>query len=402
MAEKRRRFSPQFKAEAVQMVIESGRPISDVARDLGIERKTLNKWVNDYQRAHLGRGEPFPRGQAPSGASGRAGSREEELEAEVRRLRLENEFLKKPRGLLRQDLAVGVRCALVEAEKVTYPVAWMCAVLGVPRSSYYAWRARATCPTATGARRRALAAQVRRVFDQARQTFGCRRVTAQLNREGVECSVGLVADLMRELGLKAVQPRGYRRTTIAGEQPVDSPDLLQRDFAPASCAPGERLVGDITYLRTGQGWLYLATVIDLATRMVVGWQLADHLRTSLVVDALQMAIHAGRVQHGALFHSDRGCQYTSSQYVRFCHAHHIRTSLGRTGVCWDNATAESFFAALKNDLYHRHTWPTQADARTAVAEYIEVFYNRHRLHSTLGYRTPHEALTHHQQPTTAA
>ena len=158
----------------------------------------------------------------------------------------------------------------------------MCGLLDVPRSSFYAWRGRVESPTA--ARRRVLAVEVARVFELSRQTFGCRRIAAALNRDGVECSVGLVADLMRELGLKAVQPRAYKRTTVPGEQPVDAPDLLGRDFT--ATAPGERLVGDITYLRTGEGWLYLATVIDLATRMVVGWQLADHMRTSLVVDAL--------------------------------------------------------------------------------------------------------------------
>jgi hypothetical protein len=182
----------------------------------------------------------------------------------------------------------------------------MCGLLGVARSSYYAWRERTETPTQ--ARRRELGAHVRRVFDESRATFGCRRVAAALNREGHECSVGLVADLMRELGLKAVQPRAYKRTTIPGEQPVESADLIGRDFDPASGAPGERLVGDITYLRTGEGWLYLATVIDLATRMVIGWQLADHLRTSLVVDALQMGIDAGLLAPDAIFHSDRGCQ----------------------------------------------------------------------------------------------
>jgi putative transposase len=208
---------------------------------------------------------------------------------------------------------------------------------------------------------------------------------------------------MRELGLRAVQPRAYKRTTIPGEQPVDSPDLLERDFDPASSAPGERLVGDITYPRTGQGWLYLATVIDLATRMVVGWQLAPRLRTSLVVDALQMAITGGYVQPDAIFHSDRGCQqYTSREFVAFCTAGHIRTSVGRTGVCWDNAAAESFFAALKNEMYCRHTWPTRAWVRFAVAEHIEVFYNRKRLHSTLGYHTPFEALTHYRTAAAAA
>lgn len=193
---------------------------------------------------------------------------------------------------------------MIEAEKANYKIAWMCGLLGVARSSFYAWRNRVE--TATAARRRVLAVDVARVFATSRQTFGCRRIAAALNRAGIECSVGLVADLMRELGLKAVQPRAYKRTTIRGEQPMDSPDLLGRDFT--ASAPGERLVGDITYLRTGEGWLYLATVIDLATRMVVGWQLADHMRTSLVVDALAMAITHGNVQPDAIFHSDRGCQ----------------------------------------------------------------------------------------------
>jgi putative transposase len=145
---------------------------------------------------------------------------------------------------------------------------------------------------------------VRRVFDESRHTSGCRRVAAQLNREGIDCSVGLVADLMRELGLRAVQPRCYKPTTVPGEEPVESPDLIGRDFT--APAPGQRLVGDITYLRTGEGWLYLATVIDLCTRMVVGWQLADHMPTSLVVDALQMAVDAGHVNAEAVFHSDPG------------------------------------------------------------------------------------------------
>src|ERR671932_866 len=192
----------------------------------------------------------------------------------------------------------------------------MCDLLGVPRSSFYAWRNRAE--TATQARRRTLAAQIQRVFDDSRQTFGCRRIAAQLNREGHECSVGLVADLMRELGLRAVQPRASKPTTLPADQPVIAPDLLERDFDPAGSGAGERFVGDITYLRTGQGWLYLATVIDLATRMVVGWQLATHMRTSLVTDALQMATDGGHVAADAIFHSDRGTQggfHRSSQHL---------------------------------------------------------------------------------------
>jgi putative transposase len=287
---------------------------------------------------------------------------------------------------------------VIDAEKANYPIAWMCRLLRVPRSSFYAWTNRTESPTR--ARRRALAVEVAAEFEVSRQTSGCRRITAALNRRGIECSVGLVADLMRELGLAAVQPRAYKRTTLPDNAPVAAPDLLERDFT--ASAPGQRLVGDITYLRTGEGWLYLATVIDLATRMVVGWQLAAHMRTALVTDALHMAIDAGQVAPDALFHSDRGTQYTSAEFVAFTSKNGIRRSVGRTGVCWDNAAAESFFATLKNEMYYRQSFSTRARARFAVAEYIEVFYNRRRLHSTLGYRTPHEALTDYQAVATAA
>jgi putative transposase len=287
---------------------------------------------------------------------------------------------------------------VIDAEKATYPIAWMCRLLGVPRSSFYAWRNRAE--SATAARRRELAVRVKAAFGAGRGAYGCRRVAAQLNRDGHPCSVGLVADLMRELGLRACQPRAYKRTTVPGEQPVASPDLIGRDFT--ATTPGTRLVGDITYLKTGEGWLYLATVIDLATRMVTRWQLASHMRTSLVTDALAMAISHGHVHPGAVFHSDKGAQYTSAGFARFCQAHGIRTSTGRTGVCWDNAAAESFFAALKNEMFHRPAFPDRTRARFAVADYIEVFYNRQRLHSTLGYRTPFEALTQFQAAATAA
>jgi transposase InsO family protein len=205
---------------------------------------------------------------------------------------------------------------------------------------------------------------------------------------------------MRELGLRACQPRAYKRTTLPGEQPVASPDLIGRDFT--ATAPGTRLVGDITYLKTGEGWLYLATVTGLATRMVTGWQLADHMRTSLVTGALAMAISHGHAAPRAAFHSDKGAQYTSAEFARFCQANGIRTSTGRTGVCWDNAAAESFFAALKNEMYYRQAFPDRARARFAAADYIEVFCNRVRLHSTLGYRTPAEALAEFQAAATAA
>ena len=172
------------------------------------------------------------------------------------------------------------------------------------RGRRYAWCNQAE--TVTVARRRDLAARIERIFTDSRGTYGCRRIAAELDRDARRASVGLVADLMRELGLRACEPRAYKRITVPGDEPVTSPDLLGRDFTAPE--PGLRLVGDITYLRTGEGWLYLATVIDLVTRMVVGWQLAEHLRTSLVTDALAMAVTAGHAPPGVVFHSDRGCQ----------------------------------------------------------------------------------------------
>ncbi len=288
---------------------------------------------------------------------------------------------------------------MIDAEKATYPIAFMCRLLKVPRSSFYAWKTRVE--SATAARRRELSTAITIEFEASRRTSGCRRVTAALNAGGTECSVALVADLMRELGLAAVQPRGYKRITVPGEDLVATPDLLERDFRTTG-APGDRLVGDITYLRTGEGWLYPATVIDLATRMVTGWQLASHMRTSLITDALQMALDSGCVTSNAIFHSDRGTQYTSTEFAAFTTRSTIRRSVGRTGVCWDNAAAESLFATLKNSMYYRQAFATRSRERFAIAECIEVFYNRRRLHSTLGYRTPLQALTDHQTATPVA
>ncbi|MEH0060066.1 IS3 family transposase, partial [Auritidibacter ignavus] len=211
-------------------------------------------------------------------------------------------------GLLRQGAGLNEKSALIEAEKDNYPIDWMCTQLEVARSSFYAWRARVGTTTDTEARREVLKVEIARIFDQQRGTAGCRRVAAQLNQEGFEASVGLVAELMRELGLKAVQKRAYKTTTVVDGRAQVFEDKLGRDFAPESHSPGTALVGDITYLRTGQGWLYLATVIDLATRMVIGWQTATHLRTSLVIDALEMARTQGGAKKNAIFHSDHGSQ----------------------------------------------------------------------------------------------
>lgn len=253
----------------------------------------------------------------------------------------------------------------------------MCRKLGVPRSSYYRWRDAIDTPTTI--RHRELTGQVKTVFDSSDGIFGHRMVHAKLTTAGVRVSLGTVASIMAENGWVARRMRAFKRTTIPSDPDKVFADLINRDFT--SPAPGTRLVGDITYLRTNEGWLYLATVIDLCTRMIVGWAMADHMRASLCVSALTMARNKGYVRKDAVFHSDHGVQYTSRELGAWCVGNRVRQSMGAKGVCWDNSVAESVFSSLKNEFYHHYSFPTRQDARRATMRYIEVFYNRHRPHT---------------------
>ena len=273
----------------------------------------------------------------------------------------------------------------------------MCRWAGVSASGFFHWRTR---PASAQARRHdQLGALVAWSFQRSRGTYGYRRVHADLMRRGVTVGEDLVRDLMRELDLVACQPRPFRVTTIAGAD-GGTPDLLQRNFT--ATAPGHKLVGDITYIHTWAGFGYLATVIDCYSKAVIGWAVADHMRTDLVIDALAMARRNHTTEPDCIFHSDRGTQYTSHQLGDYLRQNAMRPSMGNTGICWDNAMAESFFAALKNELVHRTAFPTIDHVKKAVASYIEVFYNRERLHSGLGYKTPHEVHTAYRTPPKAA
>jgi putative transposase len=265
----------------------------------------------------------------------------------------------------------------------------MCRWLAVSKSGFYEWRARPA--SLTSRRREALKVKIAALFEANHATYGYRRVHAVLVRGGEQVGPELVRRLMRELGLVACQPRAWRRTTLPGEAPTTAPDLLRRDFSAE--APGVKLVGDITYIRTWTGWTYLATVIDCFNREVVGYAMAEHMRTQLISDAIAMAARNHSLAAGAVFHSDRGSQYTSAEFAATLKAHGLTQSLGRTGSCYDNALAESFFGALKNECVHRTAYPSGKRAIQDIVRYIELFYNRRRLHSTLGYRTPHEVRT---------
>lgn len=291
--------------------------------------------------------------------------------------------------------------ALIAAEQAmgepAPSVSAMCAGLEVSRSGFYDWQ-RAE-PSKRQRRRAKVTRHVHGAFEAGRGTYGVRRVHAILTRctdpEVASASIDLVRAIMREEGLAACQPRGYKVTTEQDPDADPIRDRLHRDFT--ADTPGAKLVGDITYIKTWEGWLYLATVIDCCTKQVLGWSMADHMRTDLICDALTMAATGHQLAEGAIFHSDRGTQYTSAQFAKHLESLGIVGSMGRTGVCWDNALAESFFAALKNELVYRVVLPTRKKARRMVAEYIEVFYNRTRIHSGIGYKTPDQVALEYQQ-----
>lgn len=282
-----------------------------------------------------------------------------------------------------------MKYGFINSEEGNYPVARMCTWAKVSRSGYYDWRDRV--PSARAQHRQVLTALVQHSFEQSDETYGYRRVHADLHRWGYAVDDETVRSIMRELGLVACQPRPWRPvTTIPGVDTAGVPDLLERDFT--AQRPGAKLVGDITYVRTWEGWLYLATVLDCYSKKVVGYAMADHLRTELVTDALEMASRNGRINRNiTVMHTDRGVQYTSAEYERYCADLGIVRSLGRTGVCWDNAWAESFNGTLKNERVHRTEYPTREHAQVDIIRYIELRYNTRRLHSALGYRTPNEA-----------
>jgi putative transposase len=286
----------------------------------------------------------------------------------------------------------------IDGEKANFPISRMCAWLEVSTSGFHDWRTRPA--SATVERHEELKLVVRHAFDESDGTYGYRRVHAVLARRGVAAGPELVRALMRELGLVPCQPRPWRRTTLPGRDDSEIPDLVKRDFTAAE--PGRKFVGDITYIHTWEGFLFLATVIDCHTKMVVGWSMADHMRTSLIADALDMAAGNVVLRKDCIFHSDRGSQYTSAEFQRKLRVMQIRASTGRTGVCWDNAAAESFFGAMKNELVYRTTFPTREHARKAIARYVEVFYNRKRLHSAIDYKTPMEALLEYEKAQIAA
>ena len=279
-----------------------------------------------------------------------------------------------------------MRFAFIHGEKANHPIKALCRLMEVSRQGYYAWVSRPPNPRveADAALRKA----VRDVFDASHQNYGSPRILKELRKQGFEASKRRVERAMRGMGLTPPAPRRHCRTTMTNQNDAPAPNTLARDFT--ATRPNERWVTDITYVWTDEGWAYAAVILDLFSRAVVGWAIDSTLETSLVLRALESAIVRRRPEAGLLHHSDRGCQYTSFDYRSRLAALAVTVSMSRKDNCWDNAVAESFFATLKRELIHRRTWRSRSDLHAAVFEYIEVFYNRRRLHSSIDYKTPAE------------
>lgn len=278
-----------------------------------------------------------------------------------------------------------MRYAFIERHRTVWPIVIQCEVLRVSRSGFYSWRKRP--PSVTATRRAALTQEVREVHRLSRETYGAVRVHQALGQRGTKCDLKTVTKVMREAGIRSKTSRKFRVTTTDSNHPHPvAQNVLARDFTAEKA--NQKWVADITYIATLEGWLYLAAVLDLFTRKVVGWSMSERIDSRLAVDALEMAVSRQLPEVGLIAHSDRGVQYASEHYQRTLTTHGIECSMSRRGDCWDNAPAESFFATLKKELVHHEVYETRTEARASLFEYIEVFYNRQRLHSSLGYVSP--------------
>ena len=277
-----------------------------------------------------------------------------------------------------------MRYSFIRQSRQRFRLAALCRALRVSPSGYYAWRDRPESPRQQANRR--LAAEIKAVHAHSRKTYGRRRIHAELRAQGMICSRNRVARLMRAEGVSALTRRRFRATTDSKHSFPVAPNRLARDFRPS--APNRVWVSDITYLRSEEGWLYLATVMDLYSRRIVGWAIEPTLDRRLTLSALHMAITQRRPDPGLIHHSDRGRQYACFDYQAVLERAGMLCSMSRKGDVWDNAPQESFFGRLKCELTHHWTRPPRAHARRELFEYLEVFYNRQRLHSSLGYQSP--------------
>ena len=374
----RRKFTREFKLEAVRLIKERGVSYAQASHDLSVHQSQLRGWVkalaDDPQHAFPGQGQMKPEQLEIA-----------QLKREVIKLKAERDILKKAAAYFAKE--IDVKFAFIAKHRGIWPAGWLCGALGVSRGGFYAWLTR---PRSRRSRSdEELGAKVRSSFLASDRTYGARRVWHDMLAEGVSCGLHRIERLMRLQALKA-RPRRRRLPPDLGERQVAAvaANVLDRSFeAPA---PNRKWIADFTYVWTAEGWLYVAAVVDLFSRRVVGWSMNTAMTAQLVTDALVMAIWRRGKPDALLHHSDRGSQYTSEQFQRLMADHGVVCSMSRSGNVWDNAAMESFFSSLKTERTARKTYRTRDEAKADVFDYIECFYNPKRRHSTIGYLSPVE------------
>ena len=365
------RFTPEFKEEAVRQIVDRGYSVAEVSARLGVSAHSLYKWVKAVSPDKT---------EKQASELLEAKSEILRLRSQLRRTEEERDILKKA-AVLRKGPRVKYR--FINEHWHEHKVATMCRVLEVARAGFYQWLHQPLSDRAIEDQR--LLIKIKESYVASGGVYGSRRVFADLREAGETCGKHRVAKIMKANKIKAV--RGYKQPRhVAGRPSIIAPNRLNREFTVER--PDSAWVTDITYLRTWQGWLYLAVVIDLHSRKVVGWSMKPTLARELVLDALLMAIWRRKPQTTVIVHSDQGSQYGSDDWQRFCRSHNLEPSMSRRGNCWDNAVAESFFSSLKKERIRKRVYKTRDLARADVFDYIEVVYNKTRRHSHLGDVSP--------------
>ncbi|WP_105169754.1 IS3 family transposase [Pseudoalteromonas sp. T1lg23B] len=364
----RNKYPQEFKDEAVRQVIEKGYGVCDVAKRLGITDKSLYNWVAKAKK---------------SPAKNDELDEIKRLKAELKRVTEERDILKEGRSVLCKR--VKERYAFIKSRLNKWKVTRMCSVLNVHRSGFYAWLNEPESPRAI--ENQQLLREIKEAFIESGGVYGSPRITSQLKRNGTHVGENRVARLMRVAKLKA--NLGYKRRYFKSTSPSTiSSNHVQQQFVVAE--PDNTWVTDITYIKTYEGWLYLAVVVDLFSRKAIGWSMQPTMKREIVIKAILMAVWRRQPKSNVIVHSDQGSQYTSDDYQAFLKTNNLTSSMSRRGHCLDNAVAESFFHSLKTERVKRKIYATRNEAKADLFDYIEVFYNRVRLHSHLGHQSPEE------------
>ncbi|HEX3009333.1 MAG TPA: IS3 family transposase [Bacteroidales bacterium] len=374
-------FSKEFKEQAVLLTETSGKKVSEIANDLGIRENVLWRWKKEFREAGT---RSFPgQGHRQQGTDLEEENRR--LKQELLDVKMERDILKKAGGHFLETTPEVKYGAIHEtAKENNYSIEKMCQFLEVSRSGYYQWNQRDV--SATKKKDNALKEEILSIYIKHQKRYGSPRIHDELRDKGIRCSKKRVERLMGELKIRARYKRQFRKTTNSKHNYPIAPNLLNRQFEVD--APNRVWVADITYIRTFEGWLYLAAVIDLFSRKVVGWSMSKNINSDLAINALKMAIKQRRPPKGLMHHSDRGVQYASTSYQKVLKKNRIICSMSRKGNCWDNAPAESFFSTLKTECVNDKIYLSRTQAKREIFEYIEVYYNRKRRHSSIGGFAP--------------